>query len=100
VEDVKKTIEFAAEYNIRLVIRNTGHDYNGKSTGAGSLAIWVRELSDIELIAKYESAVYTGRAIKVGVGVLVKDVYAFADKHEGIAVGGNCPTISLAGGFM
>jgi hypothetical protein len=39
VDDVQKTIRFASRNNIRLVIRNTGHDYLGKSTGAHALAI-------------------------------------------------------------
>jgi hypothetical protein len=29
VEDVQATIAFARDKNIRLVIRNTGHDFNG-----------------------------------------------------------------------
>lgn len=28
-EDIKTTIAFAQENNIRFVIRNTGHDFNG-----------------------------------------------------------------------
>lgn len=28
-EDIKSTIAFAQEKNIRFIIRNTGHDYNG-----------------------------------------------------------------------
>ena len=34
-EHVAKTTMFCIKHNIRLVIRNTGHDYLGKSTGAG-----------------------------------------------------------------
>ncbi|KAF2715312.1 hypothetical protein K504DRAFT_497184 [Pleomassaria siparia CBS 279.74] len=37
VADTPKTLAFAQDNNIRLVIRNTGHDYNGKSTGMGNL---------------------------------------------------------------
>lgn len=38
VVDYQATLAFATKNNIRLVIRNTGHDYMGKSTGAGALA--------------------------------------------------------------
>ena len=41
VADVQQAIAFAASEDIRLVIRNTGHDYLGRSTGAGSLAVWI-----------------------------------------------------------
>ncbi|KAL1960964.1 hypothetical protein VTO42DRAFT_4852 [Malbranchea cinnamomea] len=34
----------------RLTIKNTGHDFSGKSAGAGSLSIWTHNLKDIEFI--------------------------------------------------
>ena len=37
--DIQKAVEFVRENNIRLTIRNTGHDYNGKATGAGAVGI-------------------------------------------------------------
>ena len=49
-KDIKETIKFADKHNIRLVIRNTGHDYNGRSTGAGGLAIWTHHLKDTKVI--------------------------------------------------
>jgi len=97
--DVKKTVYFASKNNIRLVIRNTGHDYNGKSTGAGGLAIWVHQLDSLTLYNTYRTAFYSGRAVKVGAGVAIYDAYNFADKHKGIIVGGDCPTVALAGGY-
>lgn len=47
--EVATTLEFARTNNIRIVIRNTGHDWNGKSTGAGALAIWTHHVKDIEV---------------------------------------------------
>lgn len=38
-QHVKAGIDFARLNNIRLVIRNTGHDFMGRSTAYGSLAI-------------------------------------------------------------
>ncbi|CAG8975654.1 hypothetical protein HYALB_00008413 [Hymenoscyphus albidus] len=97
--DVQKTIAFAAERNIRLVIRSTGHDYNGKSIGAGALSIWIQELTSAILIDSYEGPLYSGRAIKFGSGVSVLDAYKFVDMNKGIIVGGACPTVTLAGGY-
>lgn len=34
-EDFQEAIAFVRRHNIRLVVRNTGHDYNGKSTVPG-----------------------------------------------------------------
>jgi hypothetical protein len=98
-EDFQKTIKFAKRKNIRLVIRNTGHDYLGKSTGAHSLAIWTHYMKDIKLIKKYDGSDYEGPAIKVGAGVEAIQAYNFANSHKLMVVGGNCPTVGIAGGF-
>jgi hypothetical protein len=96
--DFQKTIQFVRRHNIRLVIRNTGHDYNGKSTGAGALAIWTHHMKHQELV-DYESPSYSGKAVKMGAGVEVFESYAFAQKHGLVSVGGDCPTVGVAGGY-
>ncbi|MWK60289.1 FAD-binding protein [Pseudomonas otitidis] len=40
VEDVQNTLSFIQENNLRLVIKNTGHDYKGRSSAPDSLALW------------------------------------------------------------
>lgn len=62
--DVKLTVLFALANNIRLVIRNTGHDFFGKSTGAGALAVWTHHLKDIK-VHDYSSTAYKGK-LKIG----------------------------------
>lgn len=96
--DISKGIAFALKHNIRLVIRNTGHDYLGKSTGAGSLAIWTHHLKSIDFL-DYKSPHYTGKAIKMGAGVQGFEAYSAADKINFAVVGGECPTVGLAGGY-
>ena len=96
--DISKGIAFASKYNIRLVIRNTGHDYLGKSTGAGSLAIWTHHLKSIQFL-DYNGPHYTGKAIKMGAGVHGFEAYSAADKINFAVVGGECPTVGLAGGY-
>jgi hypothetical protein len=96
---VQKTIDFANQYNIRFVIRNSGHDYNGKSIGAGALAVWTHSFKSTTLIQSYKSKSYCGRAVKVGSGVDVLEAYKFADQVKGTIVGGACPTVALAGGY-
>ncbi|KAI0017370.1 isoamyl alcohol oxidase [Xylariomycetidae sp. FL0641] len=98
-EDISKTIQFANEKNIRLVIRNTGHDYLGKSTGAGALAIWTRNLKDVEKL-EWSDAEYEGPAVKMGAGMLASEVAGFTDQEGLVVVSGNCPSVGLAGGFL
>jgi FAD/FMN-containing dehydrogenase len=96
--EVAAGIKFANDRNIRLVIRNTGHDYNGKSTGAGALGLWMHHLKDIEF-KDWTDKHYTGKAIKMGAGVFGGEAYKAADAEGLQVVGGECPTVGIAGGY-
>ena len=96
---MQQAIAFAASKNIRLVIRNTGHDYLGRSTGAGSLAVWTHHLKDITHIPSYECSHYSGAAFKVGAGVQGFELMAAARDQGLVTVGGECPTVGIAGGY-
>jgi len=96
--DVATGIKFSQERNIRLVVRNTGHDYNGKSTGAGALGLWMHHLKDIS-ISDYSDAHYAGKAIKMGAGVQGIEAYEAADAQGLQVVGGECPIVGIAGGY-
>jgi hypothetical protein len=39
VAQIQLAVNFARNANLRLVVKNTGHDFNGKSSGAGALSI-------------------------------------------------------------
>lgn len=97
--DVQKTIAFAAQKNIRLVVRNTGHDYLGRSTGAGSLAVWTHHLKDITHIPAYKGPGYSGAAFKFGAGVQGFEAMAASRDKKLVVVGGECPTVGIAGGY-
>lgn len=97
-DHITKTLQFVAEHNIRLVIRNTGHDYLGKSTGTGALGLWMHHLHDIN-ISDYRDAHYNGKAITVGAGVMAFEAYRAADAQGLQVVGGECPTVGIAGGY-
>ena len=98
IEDFQTTVVWARERNLRLVVRNTGHDYIGKSTGAGTLSIWTHYLKSFNVI-DHASSYYTGKAIKVGAGVEIEEANTMAHAQRLTVVGGNCPTVGLAGGF-
>ncbi|KAG8703845.1 hypothetical protein FRC08_002611 [Ceratobasidium sp. 394] len=42
--DVSKAVMFATKHKLRLVVKNTGHDFLGRSSAAGSLSIWTHQL--------------------------------------------------------
>lgn len=96
--DVTRAIWFATYFNIRIVIKNTGHDYNGKSTGAGAIGLWTHNLKGAQII-DYESVNYTGKAIKVDAGVQIEEAYAIASANDLAVVGAEVPTVGYAGGY-
>ncbi|OAA77693.1 FAD-binding, type 2 [Akanthomyces lecanii RCEF 1005] len=96
--DVVATVRFAAQHNIRLVIRNTGHDYNGRSTGAGALAVWTHSLKDTQVV-DWKDDVYDGKALKVGAGVAGYEALAAAHKAGLVVLTGECPSVGIAGGY-
>ena len=96
--DFQKTVQFVQKNNIRLTVRNTGHDYNGKATGAGAVAIWTHNMKLMKLF-DYSSSAYTGKALKMGAGVQVIEAYQYAYDQGLVVVGGNCPTVGMAGSY-
>ncbi|KAI1393001.1 FAD-binding domain-containing protein [Hypoxylon trugodes] len=100
--DFQAALKFVKQHNVRLVIRNTGHDYLGKSTGAHALAVWTHHIKSLEHVPKYqhEHTDYQGPAIKMGAGVELLEAYNFAHSHGLMVVGGNCPNVGAAGGYL
>ena len=99
VYQIQLAINFARRSNLRLVIKNTGHDFLGKSLGAGSLSIWTHHLNDISFLPDYHGPGYQGAAMKVGAGVRLDEVYAAADRNDATVAGGVCqvsPTTNAA----
>ncbi|KAI1185598.1 hypothetical protein F5B17DRAFT_432374, partial [Nemania serpens] len=97
--DVQAGIAFAEKNNIRLVIKNTGHDYLGKSTGKGGLSLWTHWLKSTQYIPSYSQPYYRGPAIKLGAGTEGFEAYTAAHVTGHRIVGGSCPTVGIAGGY-
>ncbi|KJK61767.1 FAD binding domain protein [Aspergillus parasiticus SU-1] len=105
--DVAAGIKFAKENNVRLVVKNTGHDVRARSQGYGSLSIWMKHIKpELQFQERYEpsnnscQSNWTGSAIVVGAGYIWNEVYTFAAKHDHIAVGGSSKTVGAVGGYL
>jgi FAD/FMN-containing dehydrogenase len=90
VGQIQLAVNFARNANLRLVIKNTGHCYLGKSAGAGALSIWTHNLKDLTYYPSLRIPGYSGPAMKVGAGVTVREVYQLAEKTGVSALGGIC----------
>ncbi|KAM0551363.1 hypothetical protein ACHAPJ_008472 [Fusarium lateritium] len=95
-QQVAAAVRFANDHNIHLVVRNTAHDYFGRSTGAGALAIWTHHLKNAEVV-QWADKLYNGPALKLGAGVQGSDAIEFASANGLTGVSGECPTVGLAG---
>jgi hypothetical protein len=90
VAQIQLAVNFARNQGLRLVIKNTGHDYQGRSTGAGALSIWTHNLQDLDYLPAYALGNFSGKALHVGAGVLTQDMGQMAEDHDGSVVGGQC----------
>ncbi|KAK0243576.1 FAD binding domain protein [Armillaria nabsnona] len=97
---VQRTVAFASTHNIRSVVRNSGHDYMGKSTGSGALAVWTHHLTDTEWFESLHSGSYRGPAVKMQAGVPIAQMYEEASARGFTIVGGDCPVITTTGRFV
>ncbi|KAK1972883.1 FAD binding domain-containing protein [Colletotrichum sublineola] len=100
VAQVQLAVNFARNLNLRLVVKNTGHDFGAKSMGAGSLSIWTHKLNSIQYLENYQQDSYSGPALKLGAGVRAFEVYEAANKYGVTAVGGEGQTVGLVGGYI
>ncbi|KAF7593742.1 hypothetical protein BBP40_010918 [Aspergillus hancockii] len=104
-EDVAEGVKFAKKHNLRLVIKNTGHDLLARSQGYGSLQIWVKYIKEgIEYHEEYHSECaytnWTGSAFTVQGGYVWGDIYAEAFERDLVVVGGQDPTVGVLGGYL
>ncbi|KAI1635311.1 FAD binding domain-containing protein [Biscogniauxia mediterranea] len=100
VAQIQLAVNLARNLNLRLVIKNTGHDFSAKSTGMGALSIWTHYLKDIQFFEYYEEDSYTGPAFKVGAGIQAFELYEAAKQYGVTVVGGEGRTVGVMGGYI
>ncbi|KAM3421970.1 hypothetical protein BST61_g2347 [Cercospora zeina] len=72
--------KWAAERNIRLVVKGTGHDLNGRSSGPYALSIWTRHFRQLHRKTRWKVAA-TNRAedvFVIGSGLEWSEILDFA----------------------
>ncbi|KAG0380973.1 hypothetical protein BGX24_002193, partial [Mortierella sp. AD032] len=103
-EDVQETVRFAAQNNLKLVIKNTGHDFLGRSTAPNALSLWTHALTDATMVDGFipegspPGTQAVNKAIVLGSGVLWRDAYVAAAAQGRIVVGG-ADSVGAAGGY-
>ncbi|KAI0372488.1 FAD-binding domain-containing protein [Pilatotrama ljubarskyi] len=102
-QDVIAAFDFSRKTGVPLSIKNTGHDYASRSTGAGTLALWTHNLQGTSY---NKSFVPTGcknagvPAVTFGTGVLLGDLFRFADTQNITILGAADSSIAGGGGYV
>lgn len=101
--DVSAALMFASAHNIRAVVKATGHEYQGRSTAAGSLLVWLHNLKGFNMSISQGFAACPGDvpipAITTSPGNGWGDLYAALNNSGWAVVGGSARTVSSAGGY-
>jgi hypothetical protein len=97
VSDVQLGLKFASQKKIPVVVKNSGHDHKGRSSGSGSLALWLNNhrpaLKVVRKFVPVGCSESNSDAVTMGAGTQFKDLYRFADENNVTVVGGTAPTV-------
>ncbi|KAK7470124.1 hypothetical protein VKT23_001565 [Stygiomarasmius scandens] len=106
VEDVQAAVVFAAEHDLRLVVKNTGHDFLGRSSARGAFMIWTHHLKNTTFNANFvpegapDSETYNVLTLQSGVQWF--EAYDAAQANGRMIVGGLSAggSVGAAGGWI
>lgn len=100
-KQIGEAFKWAKEKNIRVIIKNTGHSYPGRSVGYGSLSIWTHHLRGIAYIENFRPASCelesSMSAARVAAGSTGGEVLAELAKYKTVAVTGANPDVGVVG---
>ncbi|KAJ8082048.1 hypothetical protein PM082_007894 [Marasmius tenuissimus] len=104
--DIQAAVKFATDNNLRLVVKNTGHDYLGRSSARNGFMIWTHHMKSISysetFVPEGGPEAETYQALTLGAGVQWREAYAAAQENNRYVVGGISPDASVgaAGGWI
>ena len=73
-------MNFARDFNLRLVVKSTGHDLQGRSSAPDSLLVWTHSMRDMQFHEEFVPAggEEAASAVTLGAGLTWTDVYGAA----------------------
>ncbi|KAL3481064.1 FAD-binding domain-containing protein [Aspergillus californicus] len=102
-KEIQAAVRFAKRHNIHLVIRNTGHDGTGRSSGPGSLQINTSQLKRLQFVDEFiprGGRRSLGSAVTAGTGMLGIDLLEAAGAHGLNIISGTASSVGCTGGFL
>ncbi|KAL3476601.1 hypothetical protein BJX99DRAFT_246788 [Aspergillus californicus] len=101
--EIQTAVRFARRRNLHVVVKNTGHDGSGKSSGRGAIQINTSRLKKIQPVRDFVprgSRRSEGQAAVVGAGVYAMELSQAGANGGFTAIVGLCSTVGVAGGFI
>lgn len=104
-QQIQKAVLFAKKHNLRLVVKNSGHDFLGRSTAPESLQILTHGMKDIRLVDNFmpngaPKGKCEGPAVTIAAGVALPELYAAVAQHNRTVIAGSSHTVGAAGGYI
>lgn len=101
---MKITVDFARDRNIRLNVKSTGHSFQGRSTGYGTISVWTHNMRGIQWHDDFQpescsASNTTQMAATIAAGERVRDVYEATAKHNAVIVAGSAQDVGIMGWF-
>jgi FAD/FMN-containing dehydrogenase len=100
--DVAAAVSVARSNGVPVVVKNTGHDYLGRSCARDALMIWTHRMRDVQI---HDAFVPAGSdapglpAITLGAGTRWIEAYQALAAVGRYVQGGGCTSVGVAGGF-
>ncbi|KAI0142709.1 FAD binding domain-containing protein [Xylariaceae sp. FL1272] len=100
VKHIQGAVNFARNKDLRVVIKNTGHDFLGRSVGFGSLSIWTHWLKYFDFLPAYSIGEYNGMAARVGAGLESWELFAYMTQYNMTVLVAGSYTVGAYGGWI
>ncbi|KAK1139828.1 hypothetical protein N8T08_011154 [Aspergillus melleus] len=105
VEDIQQAVRFARDHNLRLVVKNTGHDFLGRSGAPHSLQIATFRMRGLSFSDGFvpkgaPRGHILGSTVTVEAGAILDEIYPAVKEEGKVAVLGAAHTVGAAGGYI
>ncbi|KAF2159968.1 hypothetical protein M409DRAFT_70707 [Zasmidium cellare ATCC 36951] len=96
---VATAMKWATDHNVRIVVKGTGHDLNGRSSGAYGISIWTRHFNHLKRHTtwKVPGSNRTEDVFIAGSGLMWGDVLPEALHQGRVVTTGQDPSVGLGG---
>ncbi|KAN0096945.1 hypothetical protein V8E55_001391 [Tylopilus felleus] len=104
-QDASTVVKWATAHKVKLTVKNTGHDYQGRSAAPSTLQVNTHQMDSLSYVPEFVpqgSNAAPVPALTMGAGTQIYNsiVYSYAAAHNFSPVIGACLTVGAAGGYL